>query len=45
MAKIKYTIAGPDDPIFKEGWTISTHRKNDDKYTLFSNRRLPKCDI
>lgn len=30
MAKGKFTIAGPDDPIFKEGWTISTHHKDTD---------------
>jgi hypothetical protein len=27
MAKVTWKILGPDHPILKEGWTISTHRK------------------
>lgn len=38
MAKIKWTIAGPDDPIFKRGWTISTHRKKSNEVVC------PKCN-
>ena len=38
MAKGKFTIAGPDDPIFKEGLTISTHRKKSNEVVC------PKCN-
>ena len=30
MAKLKFTIAGPEDPIFNEGVTISSHHKDTD---------------
>ena len=28
MAKLKFTIAGPEDPIFNEGVTISSHQQD-----------------
>ena len=30
MAKVTFKVLGPDHPIFNEGGTISTHRKDDD---------------
>jgi len=31
MAKVTWKILGPDHPIFKEGFTITSHRKKRDE--------------